>query len=116
MLRPEGAHPRDDEDQQPEHAVREHGVDAVQNAPMARHDAARVLDTHRTLEQRFTEIAHDPEHAAERAEDDEGTCPLLAHHYPFRSVGRCGVDRVEGRKLPKWIHWGVASYTSRWKS
>ncbi len=24
------------------------------------------------------------------------------------------LDRINGRKLPEWIHWGVASYTSRW--
>lgn len=27
---------------------------------------------------------------------------------------RFALDRITGRKLPEWIHWGVASYTSRW--
>jgi hypothetical protein len=27
---------------------------------------------------------------------------------------RFALDRINGRKLPEWIHWGVASYASRW--
>jgi hypothetical protein len=27
---------------------------------------------------------------------------------------RFALDRINGRKLPEWMHWGVASYTSRW--
>lgn len=27
---------------------------------------------------------------------------------------RFALDRINERKLPEWIHWGVASYTSRW--